>query len=86
MHHDKHETTRDWLRRAVGLLRGGNMPLATNEVDVAVLHWKVQDVLAASEPPAEDTRSQQTWAYAGLVKAIKRCGGGSLAFEEDDVE
>nr|WP_044200764.1 hypothetical protein [Oscillochloris trichoides] len=86
MHHDEHETTRNWLQRAIGVLRGGSMPW-TNEVEVEELHQQVQDELTASVPSSEETGSQ-TWAYAGLVNAIKRCAGGGIAFEdeEDEVE
>lgn len=83
MHYDEHETTRNWLQRAIGVLCSNNMPW-TNEVEVEELHQQVQDELAASEPPVEDARSQQTWAYAGLVKVLKRYVGGSIAFEEDE--
>ncbi len=84
MHHDEHETAHDWLRSAIGVLRGGNMPGA-NEVDVTDLHRQVQDSLTVSVQLFEETESQ-TWIYAGLVKVLKRYVGGSIEFEPDDEE
>ncbi len=81
-HHDEHETTRNWLQRAIGVLCSNNMPW-TNEVEVDDLHPQVQDELTASALRSEETDSQ-TWAYAGLVNAIKRCARGGIAFEDED--